>query len=66
MIELKEHVGEGHKIYEIKCVKCGNKILEYEVVYIDRSLVFADTYTVTLREVICPHCKYKYEEIGIT
>jgi len=47
MIELKKHVREGHKIYEIKCVKCGKKILEYEVVYIDRSLVFADTYTVT-------------------
>jgi DNA-directed RNA polymerase subunit RPC12/RpoP len=65
MIELKESK-EGYKVYEIKCVKCGNKILEYEVVYIDRSLVFADTYTVTLKEVICPHCKYKYEEIGIT
>ena len=65
MIELKESQ-EGYKVYEIKCVKCGKKILENEVGYIDRSLVFADTYTVTLREVICPHCKYKYEEIGIT
>jgi DNA-directed RNA polymerase subunit RPC12/RpoP len=66
MIELKKHVREGHRIYEIKCVKCGKKILEYEVVYIDRSLVFADTYTVTLKEVICPHCGYEYKEIGIT
>jgi DNA-directed RNA polymerase subunit RPC12/RpoP len=65
MIELKESK-EGYKVYEIKCVKCGKKILEYEVTYRDRSLVFADTYSVTLKEVICPHCGYKYEEIGIT
>jgi hypothetical protein len=49
MIDLKESK-EGYKVYEIKCVKCGKKILEYEVTYWDRSLMLADTYSVTLKE----------------